>query len=1395
MKNILLFLALSMIFISQIAVGQDWTCGMPDSTGLPCEPSCGLTVPLVVVFIDFPDGRKQPGNIVPTQDSDTALVANINAVGGMGYLKLTDSLGNTFYRKQIRKYVYEDYWNWIFSTGIYNDDIPNNVHHPDSSSHGIIIYGSLTDYYKEATYNNIILQADSTHPGGSTMYYRGIVNRIDTANGKKYVRWIMMSQNKSNYSTNGVALTVSDLGSLKTQGLIDFDTTGFLARGGRIITVNAGGGVGGQDGLGYSAAVREKRLVNTNSQSTLDGIWVSAHELGHSFGANHVLAGWYDVMNPTLRSGWTTPLSCPQHFNPWFKIRKGWIPVANVRRVRNNTALTIPSISDSAVVAAVTIYGDAGLYGLYNHSEYYLLEYRPRVGFNRFAGGYTVPQGYNGGALIWLYGLNGSITPKFGPAPLNDDGGRTGSTDDMFPTRASLDTCQSCVPNSNSSGNVRTGLILNSFSILGNRLSFNINYQLGAPPNYSAVIVTNNPSVTQWSGLVYLQTLSVTPAINISAGTIIEVGNVNSTTNFLSLTAVGTDAQPIRFRGPSYQSYRSSGWKGIGLQPILTSTRSNVQKCIFEDYVSSGLFISLPQNSGLPVPYVRKNQFLSIGTDIIADDYYFQNMGYDISGLDDNTFDQMLVFGRWKLDSALTFTIPTGTQVTFDPTSSIYSTDTSFVLLSNHSLLVNGRLTILGYQDAALRVLLQNNAAIKVQAGGICDLSVYGNVVGNGVLNIKSSGTLNLTAQENITIPLGVKLELENGNNIIWGTNTTLSVYDTVKVKNSANLIVGSTGKLRAYETSKFLFESGATLTINGKLTAIGTSTNRIPFTSTSTTPTPGIWQGIVCSGGGPDTLQYCTIKYATTGISFTNTAANSYMFNDSIKYSGYLGYGVWVSNTSTANTALNMYKCKIMNNDGRALHVNCAKVKVSYCRFENNTLQSITSVVLNTNGGVVYIDSSRIQNNNGTGIDVTGTNSKISLSPDEIKGGYNTISFNGSGELWIHNSATAVLGYTVAVTECLCTMPGGGEKISSCPPGCPPHTTYYSRAGYNNIYNSFSFEGRLVNYENGGTQQARYNYWTCIEGCDEDGGFIGSVDTTYSRFTPVSTPSKTMPIDNDREPLGSPIVMSQEMRLWLTQLKAAVELNNPDAEDALNYLAAFVGPGGKYENVMGISWQDFLIGVEASPIISRRVKHRAAAYRLQAKMDQGDFINAISLSDDILGRPIDDDTWLFCQTRKIFAKVGMGDIANAQSIFDMIKDRGAAIDSSSMRAMAEYLTIVANTAVSSGSGSFVKSVSPQTQPQPKSYSLKQNYPNPFNPVTKIEYELPQLSYVNLNIYNVLGQEVKRLIDGVQDAGFKSVSFDASNLPSGVYFYRLEARPLGGKGVAFTNIKKLLLIK
>ena len=88
----------------------------------------------------------------------------------------------------------------------------------------------------------------------------------------------------------------------------------------------------------------------------------------------------------------------------------------------------------------------------------------------------------------------------------------------------------------------------------------------------------------------------------------------------------------------------------------------------------------------------------------------------------------------------------------------------------------------------------------------------------------------------------------------------------------------------------------------------------------------------------------------------------------------------------------------------------------------------------------------------------------------------------------------------------------------------------------------------------------------------------------------------------------------------------------------------------------------------------------------------------------------------------------------------------------------------------------------------PAGFSLSQNYPNPFNPSTVITYQLPLNSHVTLKIYDALGREVQTLVNERQNAGSHSVTFNSINLPSGVYFYRLEA----GSHVA---TKKLLLLK
>jgi hypothetical protein len=88
----------------------------------------------------------------------------------------------------------------------------------------------------------------------------------------------------------------------------------------------------------------------------------------------------------------------------------------------------------------------------------------------------------------------------------------------------------------------------------------------------------------------------------------------------------------------------------------------------------------------------------------------------------------------------------------------------------------------------------------------------------------------------------------------------------------------------------------------------------------------------------------------------------------------------------------------------------------------------------------------------------------------------------------------------------------------------------------------------------------------------------------------------------------------------------------------------------------------------------------------------------------------------------------------------------------------------------------------------PEHYSLDQNFPNPFNPATVIRYNLPERADVNLSVYDVAGRLIETLVNGSREAGSYEISFNAANLSSGLYFYRLEAG-------SFSQMQRMLLVK
>ena len=179
-----------------------------------------------------------------------------------------------------------------------------------------------------------------------------------------------------------------------------------------------------------------------------------------------------------------------------------------------------------------------------------------------------------------------------------------------------------------------------------------------------------------------------------------------------------------------------------------------------------------------------------------------------------------------------------------------------------------------------------------------------------------------------------------------------------------------------------------------------------------------------------------------------------------------------------------------------------------------------------------------------------------------------------------------------------------------------------------------------------------------------------------------------------------------------------------------------------------------------------------------------GEFNEALSLGDDIISHnPTDEDVKDVLFRQGMMLALDTGDIDAAKNKFYEIIRRYP--DSDEALFAAEELEFLgeevgfSKKAFGSNSGDISL---------PREYSLSNNYPNPFNPVTRIEFALPEAGLTRLIIYDLRGREVAKLVDVEMSAGIHNVTWDASKLASGLYFYRLTSGN-------YVKTKKMVLLK
>jgi hypothetical protein len=151
--------------------------------------------------------------------------------------------------------------------------------------------------------------------------------------------------------------------------------------------------------------------------------------------------------------------------------------------------------------------------------------------------------------------------------------------------------------------------------------------------------------------------------------------------------------------------------------------------------------------------------------------------------------------------------------------------------------------------------------------------------------------------------------------------------------------------------------------------------------------------------------------------------------------------------------------------------------------------------------------------------------------------------------------------------------------------------------------------------------------------------------------------------------------------------------------------------------------------------------------------------------------------------------------LAPGQSLIDTLRFAPAALGTTSAKIVVTSNAVSSpDTILVSGIGQSATGIAVAQTSVPNQFGLSQNYPNPFNPSTMIRYALPYRSTVRIRVFNVLGQLITELISGEQAEGYREVAWNAS-VPSGMYFYRIEAVPVADPAIKFVDVKKMLLLK
>lgn len=565
--------------------------------------------------------------------------------------------------------------------------------------------------------------------------------------------------------------------------------------------------------------------------------------------------------------------------------------------------------------------------------------------------------------------------------------------------------------------------------------------------------------------------------------------------------------------------------------------------------------------------------------------------------------------------------------------------------------------------------------------------------------------------------------------------NSTMS--GDVTVDGNLTVAAGVTLTIEPGTTIEFL--DGASLKVSGTLSAVGTSNNRITFTNSS-----GTWGGIKFYSGSSGNVKYADISEATYGIYINSATPNiqNCNLNDNL-------YGIYATGSYSTSWSTDAIKSNIIeNNTGYGIYLYNSSPTLYGNTVENNNI----GVALFTNCNPV-IALNNINSNTNYGLSCYSSSSPlVYYNVTYSKGGHNQVRWHGSEAIKITGTSNPSFGKN------------SNQGYNSFTDGT---TTYLI---YNTTSNTINAEGNWWGYSTGPLTSQLY----------------GSIDY-YPWLTSDPNSSSISYKPNNANQVST----SEELSIAIDAFYKGNYL------EAAILFRAYIMDHYEAPDIMGVIQYYYIaltqIEEKSSSVLSSINQLRDIKFNNQTQADISGLYSAI------LERNGKHDEALAELDQTIINNAAAENInqLKLQKAILLIhslnqKEKGIMLlkELLTKEKKNSYLYEIASSELTMLSGIFQKGslIQEAEETLPTDYSLANNYPNPFNPSTTITFTIPQQEKVELIVYDVLGRKVAELVNQTMEAGKYNIDFNASNLSSGTYIYKITAG-------SFTESKKMLLVK